>query len=143
MGDQLKRKTTPKQGPESQVALKQRGWWTSNPKPPGGVGGRKTETAGPTPPAIAVQTTEQRRPALKGLCRGDREHVTTRAVCAHMWHVCECVKSSHHVLSHDHRATFLFYDFITSQRAYRDFLKDIFLLPFYQKRGCEQVQDHF
>lgn len=80
-------------------------------------------TAVPTPPATAVQTTEQRCPALKGLCRGDREHMTTRAMCAHTWHVCECVKSSHHVVSHDHRATFLFYDFITSQLAYRDFLK--------------------
>lgn len=43
MQDQLEGKTTPTHGPESQVALKQRGWWTSNPKPPGGVGGRKTE----------------------------------------------------------------------------------------------------
>lgn len=81
------------------------------------------ETAGPIPPATAMQTMEQRCPALKGLCRGHREHVTTRAMRAHAWHVCECIRSSHHVVSHDHKAAFLFYDFITSQLTYKDFLK--------------------
>ena len=48
--------------------------------------------AGPTPPATAMQTTEQRCPAPKGLCQGNREHVTTRAMRTHAWHMREMCK---------------------------------------------------